>query len=120
MSIKFKKVYEGSRPLSNFSFDKLKKVIEKISLDIVLEAKAIHRFTPRSNDLERSVRNRINYGGTSKSKKIVSTFLLDNRIANYGKFIHNGFKSWKPDPFLEKAVDNGVKNLKRLLEESIK
>ena len=112
MTIKVKKNTNKFKvPFDRFEFKKLSALVEKLSLDIVLEAKANHRFTSRSNALERSIRTRMNY----KPNRIISTFSLDNRIANYGKYIHKGFRSWKPDPFLKDAFDNKTKNLKRLI-----
>lgn len=116
MSIKLKKIHEDKFPFSNFGFKKLQNIIEKISLEIVLEAKANHRFISRSNNLERSIINTL----IIKKNKIISNFKLDNRIANYGKYIHNGFKSWKSDLFLENAINNSVKNLKQLIKQKIK
>ncbi len=116
MSITFKKIKSIEIPFSRFSFKKLQGLVEKISLDIVLEAKANHRFESRTNQLERSISNNIK---TSKHK-ILSTFFLDDRIANYGKYIHGGFKSWKPDPFLEDAFDKHIKLLKQLIRQKMK
>ena len=112
MTVKVKKNSTQFKvPFDKFEFKKLSALVEKLSLDIVIEAKANHRFTSRSNNLERSIKNRISY----KPNRIISTFSLDNRIANYGKYIHKGFRSWKPDPFLKDAFDNKTKNLKRLI-----
>ena len=116
MSAKLKVIRRDPIPFSKFGFEKLVNVLENISLDIVLEAKASHRFTSRSNNLERSIRNRIE----QKHNKIISFFTLDNRIANYGKYIHEGFRSWKPDPFLFNAIDNKTKNLKKLITQKVK
>lgn len=116
MTVKFKKIHESKIPFSKFGFKKLKGVVEKLSLEIVLEAKAVHRFTSRSNNLERSVKNTI----STTPKSITSNFKLDERIANYGKYIHRGFRSWKPDPFLKNAIDNKVKLLKRLIRLKMK
>ena len=116
MSAKLKLIRRDPIPFSKFGFDKLVKVLENLSLDIVIEAKANHRFTSRSNNLERSIKYRI----VQSPNKIQSIFSLDNRIANYGKFIHEGFRSWKPDPFLFNAIDNKTKNLKKLITQKVK
>jgi hypothetical protein len=116
MPVNIKKIQRGSVPFSRFGFKKLKDTIEKVSLDIVLEAKAQHRFTARTGNLERSIKNRV----TAEANKILSIFELDNKIANYGKFIHNGFRSWKPDPFLEDSFNKHIKRLKKLLKDKMK
>lgn len=121
MSARLRCIRKGSIPFSKFSLDKLVKVIENLSLDIVLEAKTNHRFRSRSNYLERSIKYRLE----QKKTILQSIFFLDNRIANYGKYIHRGlyypnFKSWKPDPFLLDAIDRKVKNLKQLIIQKMK
>ncbi len=115
MSVKFKKIHQGRIPFSKFKFRELVSLVENFSHEVVLEAKAHHRFTARSGNLERSVRNTIN----TKSKSITSTFILDNRVSNYGKYIHNGFRSWKPDPFLEQALERKLVNLKQLIKQKM-
>ena len=114
--VKFTKSTKGKFPFSTFDFNNLQNLIENISLDIILEAKANHEFITRTGNLERSIKNTIKLG----KNKIISRFILDNMIANYGKYIHNGFKSWKPDKFLENSFNHHVKNLKQLLKQKIK
>lgn len=116
MPVNVTKVQQKVRPFSKFAFQKLLAVIENVSLDIVLEAKAHHRFEPRSGNLEKSIRNVISVD----QGKITSTFDLNDRIANYGNRIHRGFKTWKPDPFLENAFNSKIKSLKKLIKEKIK
>ena len=116
MPVIIRKIQSGSIPFSRFGFRKLKDTIEKVSMDIVLEAKAHHRFESRSNNLEKSIKNKIKTG----ANKISSSFYFDNRIANYGKFIHEGFKSWKPDKFLEDSFNKHINMLKKLLKNKMK
>lgn len=116
MSVKFKKVFQGKIPFSRFDFVKLKGLVENISIDIVKDANRQHRFKPQSGNLERSIKYRISI----TPKRIISFLFLDNRIANYGKYIHNGFKSWKPDPFLFNAVENKIKTLKTFIKLKMK
>lgn len=116
MPINIRRTQSGSVPFSRFGFKKLKEVIEKVSNDVVLEAKAQHRFTSRTNNLERSIKNKIE----TTRRKITSIFELDNKIANYGKYIHKGFRSWKPDPFLENSFSKHIAMLKKSLKNKMK
>jgi hypothetical protein len=109
MPIKFKKVYQGHIPFSKLKFNDLVKLVENVSFDIVIEAKRTHRFKAQTGNLERSVKNNIE----TKQNRIISIFQLDNKIANYGKYIHNGFRSWKPDPFLLQAIITRTTFIKR-------
>ena len=116
MPVRIRKIQSGSVPFSRFGFRKLKETVEKVSKDIILEAKAQHRFTARSGNLERSIKNQIK----AEPNKILSIFHLDHRIANYGKFIHEGFKSWKPDKFLEDSFNKHINMLKKALKNKMK
>jgi len=115
MTVKFKKIKQDPFPFSKFGFKKLQNLVENISLDIVLEAKAHHKFEPRSGDLERSVMNHIKIS----KNKIISVFKLEDRIADYGKWIHGGFHSWKADKFLEKPFEKKTKQLKKLIKQKM-
>ena len=113
MSFSFKKVKSYRLPDGDRFFSKVSNFIEKISLDILLEAKQIHRFKARTGNLERSIKNQIR----KTDKSIVSRFHFDGRVANYGKFIHNGFHSWKPDPFLENSFDKHNKLIQKTIDD---
>lgn len=82
------------------------------------DARLHHRFTTRSGNLDRSVSTRVTRSGFSGK-----TFLND-RLAKYGKFIHNGTRKLKPDKFLYEAFDRRkselVENINRSIQRGFK
>lgn len=104
-----------SRSFNNDAFE----IISNGMTDTVLEAKATHRFTARSGNLERSVISEMK----RSDKDIQGSVLLKDSIALYGKYIHNGFKSWSPDPFLristEKFFPLIINEIKAKIEQLI-
>lgn len=95
-------------------------IISEGMTNAALEAKASHRFVSRSGNLERSIIPEVK----QTRNNIIGRVYLKDSIANYGKYIHNGFRSWKPDPFLEKAFETEsekiisklTSNLEKLLQ----
>ena len=69
--------------------------IKKSATKIQKDATGMHRFTTRSGMAERSVQTAF--------ENLKGVIYLDDGIANYSKFLHNGFKSWSKDPFLKNA-----------------
>jgi len=70
-----------------------------------------HRYTRRSGKLERSVRVETTTKGGS--------VYLDDGVANYGKYVHEGFRSWGSDKFLENATDNNLRALDADVDRAI-
>ena len=69
---------------------------------VEVSAKQNHRFKTRSGDLLRSVQSGVEDMGLSGFVE------LNDAIAEHGKYIHDGFKSWAPDPFVEQAFTSGA------------
>ena len=74
-------------------------------------ARREHRYNRQTGNLERSVKLEINQDGGS--------VYIDEAQANYGKYIHNGFKSWSPDPFLSDAANANQPQLAQALDREI-
>ena len=95
-------------------------------------ARQNHRFTTRSRKLVGSIRG---YGGvgyeSGRVDRVKMGRISDQRLigsskdsmasayvelvlhdegerlgTKYGKYIHEGFKSWSPDPFIDKGINN--------------
>jgi hypothetical protein len=74
--------------------------------EIQRDAVRNHRFKRKSGNLEKSVI--IDF----KSFKQPGTGIrLETGMASYGPYIHQGFKSWLPDPFLYEAAIRGTDQL---------
>lgn len=81
---------------------------------VQIDARQHHRFTTRSaHGLEASVQVEI------KPNVAGSNVYLDLGIANYGPFIHDGFKSWQADQFLFQAADRQKAELPKNIQKSI-
>ena len=92
-----KSVVDALNKYSRISSRENVRALKKSLQNITLDAKRNHRFITRTGNLERSVKFRV-------INKESGQVYIDNGTAPYGKFIHDGFKSWAPDPFLEAAV----------------
>lgn len=86
---------------------RMRKAMSSVQRDA--RSKPFHRFDSRTGSLVRSVAARVYDQGLTGSVE------LRNEIAEYGKYIHEGFKSWAPDPFIDVAMK---KNL-ALIEQQI-
>lgn len=67
--------------------------------DVAADATAHHRFTSRSGNLERSIQS----GAKEAAGDVVGEVFLRDQVADYGKYVHQGHGSWKPDKFIESA-----------------
>lgn len=44
---------------------------------------------------------------------------IDDRIAKYGKYIHDGTKHISPDPFIANAIENNKEKIKQTITNTI-
>jgi hypothetical protein len=74
----------------------LKKVMIASAKTIVTEARLQqnHRYKRKGGLLQRSTREEVDKSGLS------AKVFLDEGIASYGKYVHEGHGSWMPDRFL--------------------
>lgn len=78
---------------------------------ILNEAKRVHKFQSRTGNLISSLRASV--------RNEVAEFKISDSQAKYGKYIHDGFKSWRSDPFLYGAVIRNEQLLADYIESSI-
>lgn len=64
---------------------------------VAARARAHHRYTTRSGDLERATQSRVH-------EDLVGEAYVEPGIAEYGRFVYLGHGSWKKDRFLHKAM----------------
>lgn len=79
--------------------------IRELTPKLLAYAKSHHRYNDISGNLTNS---------TSISQ--MKTGLTLYASMEYGSYIHNGFKTWSPDPWLKETLENN----KRLIDETIK
>jgi hypothetical protein len=106
----------------------LLKEFEKIPLEIV---KCVRRELKNQTDiLQRDARNNHRYkhrtGMLRKSTEkkftnddLQSEVYLDSGIASYGKFVHDGQRSWEPDQFIYNAADKLRGEIETALERAV-
>jgi len=113
--IEFEYDYEdATRALTEFSKDikdEVEAVLEETFKKVVKEAQSVHRFRNRSGRLVSAVQAEIK-GYTARA-------FIDDGLAPYGGFIHDGFKTWAPDPFLADAFQRNASSIDRAFETSI-
>lgn len=63
---------------------------------ITRRAKILHRFRSRTGNLVSAIESEM-YGLSGR-------VYIDDMLAPYGKFVHNGQRTWAPDPFIYDAV----------------
>jgi hypothetical protein len=102
------------------TYDKIDPTVIQQAIDITLdrlgpkiaqEAKNIHRYKSQTGNLERATK----YNKSKNGAKIY----IDDVKAKYGKYIHDGFKKWAPDQFIDKAVDNNMELIEITLADEI-
>jgi HK97 gp10 family phage protein len=74
-------------------------------------AKKQHRYHRQSGKLERAIKVELTNTGGS--------VYIDDGIAPYGKYVHNGTRKWDSDPFLTEAFDEKSRDLDRAVDLAI-
>lgn len=75
------------------------------------DAQNNHRYTRRTGNLERSIKIR--------NKRDGGMVYINEAQAPYGKFVHNGQRSWAADPFLYNAAIKNEPALNKDIDEAV-
>jgi HK97 gp10 family phage protein len=75
------------------------------------QARTSHRYKTRTGNLVRATR--------AQSIKGALQAYIDDNLAKYGKYIHEGFRSWAPDPFLGRAIESNLNKIDDILISTI-
>jgi hypothetical protein len=94
--------------LTNNLDDTITAALNVTQVKILSDARTYHRFANRTGYLENSL--------TSSVQKDLAEYRIG---ADYGTYIHNGFKSWAPDPFLESSVTRNQQYITDTISKSI-
>ena len=90
--------------------------VAKLALDesfdkVAKDAKIHHRFKSRTGTLKNAIKSvREEYG---------ASVYVDESLADYGKYIHDGFGTWAPDKFLDEALADNEQKIVRDVEKAI-
>lgn len=105
----------GFHDIPNYAEAALEDVMGTYISRMKRRAKILHRFRSRTGNLVSAIESEL-YGLSGR-------VYIDDMVAPYGKFVHNGQRSWAPDPFVYDAVseleDELSTALKQTLEASI-
>jgi len=85
-------------------------IAEKMQ-EAAADARMVHRFQTRTGATEQSVERSLIPNG--------ARVIINPNISPYGKFLHRGFRSWAPDPFLQDAVERKTKAMKDSIRRAI-
>jgi hypothetical protein len=88
----------------NKAFIRLMPLIEQ-------EAKNSHKYQSRTGRLSRAT--------SVRTERDMLQGYINDHLAPYGKYIHDGFKSWSPDPFIEQAIINNITTIDSIIDEEI-
>ncbi len=77
-----------------------RKAVQSVNKEVIKDSRSNHRFTTRTGILNASIKQ-------TKSKSSFG-IKLDKNVSKYAKHIHQGFKSWKEDPFLFDAFERAT------------
>lgn len=70
-----------------------------------------HRFESRTGTLESAI--------VGTSDNLDGSLFIDDNQAPYGKYVHDGQRSWAPDPFITEAVDARIDEITEKVSDAI-
>lgn len=89
----------------------VKDAIQPTLKAIAYGAKREHRHIRRTGNLERSIK--------TENKKNGGMVYVDDTSCDYGKFVHMGQRSWKPDQFVFESYDRTEAVLDQKIDKAI-
>jgi hypothetical protein len=92
---------------------KLRLTLNKVLRSVIYDARGRHRYKSRSGNLSRSTTYTISRDGLS------AELFLDEGIAKYGKYVHDGQRSWDKDEFLYSAVDKNEDEIVEAIDDAV-
>lgn len=102
--------------IKGFLRDFNKAVNDQIEADAIVtvsQARKIHRHTTRTGNLNRATQ----YKMFRRDNGV--KFFIDDVKAEYGKYIHDGTKFWRKDPYLANAVKRNQKTMQKDIRVAI-
>lgn len=90
-------VLEAIRTLPPFIMYDVNVALNRVLPVMAQTAKQEHRYKRRTGRLTSAI--------TSEVRELTGELFIDNNVAQYGIFVHDGQRSWKPDPFIYNSAD---------------
>lgn len=79
--------------------------------DMASIAKINHRYKVRTGTLYKATQ--------AMTRELKGDVFINDSVAHYGVYVHEGHGTWAPDKFVYKAVLDNEPNLTKALEQSI-
>jgi predicted component of type VI protein secretion system len=76
--------------------EEIESALESLMPRIEQYAQRNHRFNSRTGTLVSSIRSEV--------KSLLADLYIDDSVADYGVYVHEGHGSWRPDKFLDGAI----------------
>ena len=95
MSIDISEPVSALNKLSDLLGSRLESALKEQADTIEKQARTVHRYQKRTGKLQQAT--------VAEATRSEITGYLDEGIAHYGKYVHDGQRSWAPDPFLDNA-----------------
>jgi hypothetical protein len=111
ITVDFKDVSDSLDKLSDTLPEAVIDAIDDVASKIQRTAKTNHRYTRRTGRLAAAVKRET----TDDSV----TIYIDSALADYGKYIHDGFKSWSPDTFIDDAYAAHERDLSAAIDRAV-
>jgi HK97 gp10 family phage protein len=108
MAIAFSKVVDSLAGLPSEVKKQLESELLDIASSIESEAKSNHRFESQTGKLESAT-----HADYVKNSGVYA--YLDTGTAPYASYVHDGQRSWRADPFLEKAFRRHIKDIDKAI-----
>lgn len=87
----------GDIAIPDYATDAIQRILTRGINRMEDYAKSNHRFTSRTGTLVSSIRSDI--------YNLSGRIYIDDFLCSYGKFVHNGQRSWSPDQFIYDAYN---------------
>lgn len=110
-SIDATQVIANLKNVSKYITEEVNKALEVLLPKIQAYARKNHRFRTRTGKLESSIMQDV--------RNIIGDIYINEAIAPYGKYVHEGHGKWAPDKFIYDAVNVFSIEIKRELEQAV-
>jgi len=111
MAIEFSKIVDSLPGLPGEVKKELEAELLDIASSIEEEAKSQHRYNSKTGALESATK--VEY---VKNSGIYA--YLDTGTAPYASYVHDGQRSWRADPFLEKAFKRHIRDIDKAISRA--
>lgn len=87
----------GDIAIPDYATDAMQRILTRGIHEMEDYAKSNHRFTSRTGNLISAIRSDI--------YNLSGRLYIDDFLCSYGKYVHNGQRSWAPDQFIYDAYN---------------